>query len=798
MSIFICWVLFPTVFCLLSLGCGLVVQWISGAPIRSVLLLPVGYATIVVASQVTTFFSATTFLATPLVVVLGVAGLAIGVRTRRPPAPGLWPAAAALGVFLIYAAPVVLSGSATFLGYTLLGDTSIHFTLIDWVMKHGFHAVPLGPPSSSHSVIANYLITSYPLGAHTALGAVRPLVGQDVAWVFQPYIALLAAFTSLSVYALLERAIPARWLLALAAFLAAQTGLVYGYALEASVKEIATVCMIPLLVAVGSDFVARRGGVRATIPLAVVTAAGLGILNASILVWFVPILLAVLIGLFAKRGLRSWRTAAIEAGAFAILAAALSYPSLWVVNKFISNTTSTFTTGANNANEQFGNLLGPLSRWHAFGIWPVGDFRLGLTNHVALAYALIGVAILAVVLGLLWALRTASWWPLVFVAVSAIGWGYVTARSTPWGDAKALVIVSPALMATSLMGAASLWRAARRPEALLVAGAIAFGVLWTNALAYHSADLAPRDRLAELGRIGARFAGQGPTLYTEFEEFNKHFLRRMDPSGSDESWQDDPRGVLVDGGPGPYGYSIDIDQLAPLYVQHFRTLVLRRSGSASRPPSNYRLEYTGRFYTVWQKAAPSSTVIQHVALGDLIQPGAPVRCEAVAKLARAGGTRLAYVDAPQLPAMLPVKSRHPSYWRQDPGNPFVLVTYGGGTATGRITVHAAGRYAVWAQGSFSRRISILVDGKPAGHVQHMLNPRWTYTFAGSVSLQPGVHTVELVRARGNLAPGDGGRDRSIGPVVFDPSGRVRTVQQVPASGWRQLCGRRLDWVESIR
>src|SRR5439155_16001458 len=109
---------------------------------------------------------------------------------------------------------------ATFLGYTLLGDTSIHFSLIDWVMNHGHSAVPQGPPSSYHAALASYIATAYPLGAHTALGALRPLVGQDVAWLFQPYIALLATLIALCIYEILRRAIEQCWLRALGAFAA--------------------------------------------------------------------------------------------------------------------------------------------------------------------------------------------------------------------------------------------------------------------------------------------------------------------------------------------------------------------------------------------------------------------------------------------------------------------------------------------------------------------------------------------------------------------------------------------------
>src|SRR3954453_17360026 len=116
-SVFICWVLFPLLLLVLSLGCGLLVQRAAGVPVRGVLLVPVGLSTIVVASQVTTYWKATTFLATPLVIVLAVAGFALGWELRTANWE-LGAGAAAVGVFGTYAAPVVLSGSATFLGYT--------------------------------------------------------------------------------------------------------------------------------------------------------------------------------------------------------------------------------------------------------------------------------------------------------------------------------------------------------------------------------------------------------------------------------------------------------------------------------------------------------------------------------------------------------------------------------------------------------------------------------------------------------------------------------------------------------
>jgi hypothetical protein len=407
-----------------------------------------------------------------------------------------------------------------------------------------------------------------------------------------------------------------------------------------------------------------------------------------------------------------------------------------------------------------------------------------------------GVELAAIAIGLLWGIRCGNGWPFVFFVACAIGWGYVTARSTPWGDAKALMIVSPAVIAAAMLGPASLWRTKWRPAAIVLAAAITFGLLWTNALAYHGVDLAPRDRLSELGTIGHRFAGQGPTLYTEFEEFSKHFLHEENPSGSDEAWQDNPRATLADGAGTRFGFSTDIDQLAQSYVQHFRTLVLRRSGSASRPPSDYRLAYSGRFYDVWQKT--NVQVLAHLALGDTVQPAAVPPCPRIGTLAGRGATRLAYVERPQLPVLFPAQARRPRFWTPDGTDPTNLRPYGAGTLTGAIDVPQGGRYTVWVQGSFGRPVTVSIDGRRVGKVQHELNPRGQSDVAGQVSLGPGRHTILVVRPSGNLYPGDGGRNRLLGPIVLDPASDTRTVRELPATRWHDLCGRRLDWVEAIR
>ena len=65
---------------------------------------------------------------------------------------------------------------------------------------------------------------------------------------------------------------------------------------------------------------------------------------------------------------------------------------------------------------------------------------------------------------------------------------------------------------------------------MLLLGAIAGGVLWSNYLQYHNVTLAPRARLAELQTIGTLIAGKGPTFFNEYEIYgDRHFLRAGAP-----------------------------------------------------------------------------------------------------------------------------------------------------------------------------------------------------------------------------------------------------------------------------
>jgi len=74
-----------------------------------------------------------------------------------------------------------------------LDDTATWFSIVDRVIAHS-RALDGLPPSSYALNLHPYLYgMGYPLGSSLPLGIGRALVGVDVAWVFQPYLAFCGA-----------------------------------------------------------------------------------------------------------------------------------------------------------------------------------------------------------------------------------------------------------------------------------------------------------------------------------------------------------------------------------------------------------------------------------------------------------------------------------------------------------------------------------------------------------------------------------------------------------------------------
>ena len=743
----VAWVAFPLVMGVLSLGCGQAVQAAAGRRIPGMLLLPTGFAAIVVIAQLATMSATTARFATPAVVLGAIAGGLLALPWRRPEIDR-WPVLAALGSFAVFGAPVVLSGSATFTGWIKLDDTATWFALTDRVMQHGRSLAGL-PHSTYQVLLGNLLDTGYPVGAFVPLGVGGQLLHEDIAWLFAPYLAFLAAMLALAIYSLSARVIRSPGLRALTALVAAQASTFLGYALWGGVKELVVAALIALIAALVPMLLDPETTPRGAIPFGIATAAAFGALTAGAAVWLVPILVPALWLTFRAHGARF---AGISAAWFAGVAVVLAIPTLATVRQFQPATT-VLTSG-----KDLGNLNGPLKFEQILGIWPAGDFRVN-PRDIGPTHLLLAIAAVAAAIAVLVALRRRRPELVLYVASALTGAVVLTRLGSPWVAGKALATASPALVAAAMVGAAVLFESRLRLTGLVALLAVAGGVIWSNVLQVHDVSLAPRAELAELSAIGTRFAGQGPTLMTEFSIYGaRHFLRQLDTESAGElRWRVTP---LLDGrGLGP-SESRDIDAFQTDAVLVYRTLVLRRSATASRPPSVYRLVWQGNRYEVWQRpAASAERIIEHLPLGTATDPAAVPNCDEVRRLARLAGPAGRLVTVARTGTLLLDlgSAELPAGWDAYSEPPDTVLPNGAGTITMVANITTPGRYRFFLGGTgFRDRLDIVVDGR------HIYSGRvgWTWpglvTPVGETPLRKGRHRVELRYHSPSLAPGSGG------------------------------------------
>jgi hypothetical protein len=792
------WVLFPLVLLAVCVGCGLAVERVAGWRLPGALIASLGLALVIVTATLTTYEASTAPLTTALVVLLALAGYVTSIGRIRELRLEPWMLAVGLAVFAVLAAPIVLSGNATFLGYFVLNDAAVHFALINQLLAHG-RDLGAVPPSGLSAILSSYVGTDYPIGSQVALGAVRPLVGQNVAWVFQPYIAVILSLGAVALYQLLDGVVRSRPLRALCAFVAAQPGLVYAFYLEASVKELTTIWILTLLVLVVLATLRGKLGPRRLVPLAIVIVAALDVLDLAVVPWVgVPLAVFALLSVWRERDVlrrMSKRRLALESAGCAVVLAGLAAPIIASARMFFSVATNVLTQSGD-----LGNLVTPLLRWQMLGIWPSGDFRFAVVSHYRATYALLGVAFVSAVLGAAWVLRRRAPAPALLLAGNGIATLYLLSRGSPYANAKVMMIFSLTVMLMVMLGAVALHDSGRRLEGWGLALLLTGGVLWTNAAAYRGVSVAPRARLAELALIGSRFSGQGPTFYNQSDEFAIDFLGAAAPTDP-ALGAPTPRSGLP---PRPFQQARlpwDPDELDVSYLEGFPLLVLGRSPLDSRPPANYRLAYRGRFYEVWRRTA-TPHVLEHVALGGGLDPAAVPGCATVTVLAARAArehARLAYVVGAPLATLVPTQSQRPDNWGEVSGEPYSLIPrQEAGAIVGMVQVQSSGRYQAWLQGSFSQPVQVWIDGREIGSASYELGPPGQSTPIAELNLRAGIHKISLVVPDKGLAPGVTLANQTVGPLTLAPATDAQAVGEVEPADARSLCGRSLDWIEIVR
>jgi hypothetical protein len=792
-----------------SVGCGLLVRRIAGGALSTLLLAPVGFALLVAICAFTTSYGWLAPAAGPIVTAVAVVGFVLEARSRPltlprlSGGPWLWPVIAALVVFAAVGGPVFLTGSVGWTGYTRIVDIAFQMDFAQHLADAGRVLPPNG--GSSYNIVTSKLLgIGYPGGSQATLGVMANLTHTNVAWCYQAFLAFAAAMGALAIYSMLGRVTQNGLMRCLGAAVAIQPNILYGYALEAGIKELTTASLLLVVVAVLTDRLPGKGLRRSVVPLAVAVSGAFGAFSLGLAPWLGLLLAgAFIVSLIRRSGhryvLESWAV-------FAAVATVISLPGLITAAK-LASVAGTAVGGVVDLG--LGNLATPVSRWASAGVWLTGDYRYPLahttTSHV-FDVIIIGLA----VLGVLAAAARKRWALVVLGVTTPIALDYFIKHSTAWIQLKAFTITAAFVVLLAFAGAAALQRMGRRwvsPLGWVAALVIAGGVLYGNALIYHDTTLAPGARYHDLAAVASRYAGHGPTLDPYFDEYAEYFLR-----GQGGSTLVNPAnfGLAVRPGvpapPGGQSFGWDLNQLVPSYIQSFPLIIQPRSPTASRAPSNYDLIERTHFFDVWRRDRPSSAVLQHYPLSSLPHERTPALCRLITAAARRAGpgAEVAYATNATVAVVNPVEGIHPDYWKAL--GPSTLAAYGAGTAQMRFALAGAGSYSIWLQGSLGRPLAVYVDGKRLSSIGYEERYPDQFLLVADATLGAGRHTLRLVRGGGSLHPGSGDPaveaiPRTIGAIVFNrEASTANQVYVAPATRTAQICSAPVgyEWLELLR
>jgi hypothetical protein len=822
----ISWALAPVTMLIVVTALGLLVRRLSGGALAGVLVLPIGFAAVLVSAALTTQLSATAPLTGAALGVLAVAGLVLERRTWWPPGSQrlAWPAAAAIAAFLAFAVPTVLAGSVGFTGYTRIVDIAHQLDFAAYLGDKGHTPIELARSSYEH-IVKGLLNSGYPGGWQAALAGFGQLLRTDPLWLYQPLLAVTGGVGALVLYALLANAIPSAPVRAGAAAVAIQPNVLYAAGLVGGFKEIAAAWLLAVVAVLVRAHRFEPARWREQIPLA----TALGGLLAAFNVAAIPWLGVMLVGFLAlalwerRRDLRTWRPgrptstrAALGWVAAAAVLLALSLPAAVAAVKLsdVAFGADSGSASGRTAVSDKGNLLTAMPVRAAGGVWITDDYRNGSRGTTAAKDVFVWIGVGLALLGLAASIRRRDWSLAVLGIASAVALTYYANRTGPWIELKAIGITGSIALACAFAGAAALARSGRRflvAAGWLVGAVVALSVLAGNALAYHNGWIAPESRLRELEQIGKDYDGRGPALFPDFDEIAEYLLRRQDASvavspapGAIPRLSRDPRtgGILKRT---QFTFGSDIDNLDVAHIQSRPLLILRRSPKGSRPPSNWQLVERRRYYEVWERNRPASSVRLHVPFQGRPGETSATTCDRVVDQVRAAAkgksARLAYTMRPVEAELRVGQTAHPDIWTLGRRRGTALYLNGAGSAVGRLNVPRAGSYRAWLGGSFGREFRVEIDGRRIGELELDFNYPDHFEPVGAIRLGAGSHHVRLSRGGITLKPGNGDSgDQYAGPLVLLPAGREHPpIRTAPIGDAARLCrAGGLDWLEVVR
>jgi hypothetical protein len=786
------WIALPAVAVVLAVGLSLLLERATGHRLGA-LRVPVGLCAAVCITLGLYWVHLPGPVAAAAIGLPALAGIALEWRELANWRPG-WMTIGWLAAYGFQLAPVILSGEWTWAGYNFVNDTATQMLLADYLTEHGMATPDTAQVSTATEFVRVYFDGAYPVGSHGLLGTLHEFVRIPLAALYQPYIAVLAASGGIALAQLARRAgLPAA-AAAATAVLAVGANLFYQYALQGNVKEIAFFMALSAAAAAGRELVVSDKPLRASAATAICFAAAFEIYSAAAAAYLLTLgLMLAAAALWRRRA-----TVAQLATAGAALAAGalvLAIPGL--VGAITFNRVASGVFATENRAADLGQLLRPLEKIQVAGVWLSGEYRLPVPpGREWLSVALCILVGLLVVVGVAWSLRRREPATLIVLGTTLIAALYLMPRLSPYAEGKVLALASPVVVLGAAVGA---WAVAKRWAWAggALAAAVAVGILWSDALAYHDVKLAPIERMEALADVGGELKRtHGLVLVNEPEEFAKFFNGGTRFNTATEAIT--PRQIHLRKPQNFQSLYFDLDDQVLSYVEGFPAIVKRRSPSASRPPANYQLVYANRWYEAWVRDSASPRVLAHLPLQAVQRATTRPACDAVLELAGRArrGDLLVAARQPQQVMLDTADARRSPGWAPHSWQPGMVVPSTPGAAEARVRVERPGRYRAWVAGSFTRPIEASVDGEGIGAAGGVNNlGQWLP--AGTVALSAGEHELELSKPGGGLSPGDG-YDGELGPLVLEPLPGGDSLERVEPKRARSLCGRAWDWIELVR
>ncbi len=564
------------------------------------------------------------------VVVVASGWLALARRAPLTPDPD----AAAIGLLAVAGAciPYVASGRFGIPGVSFNNDPAAHLAWATGLQDPGLAAI-------AHPT------AGYPVGPHSLMAALSSGTGLDLDQVFAGFLIALPALVAWAALPLLDGLTRPRRVLA--ALLVAFAYLVAAFYTQAGFKELLLIADLIALVGIVREV--ARGRLRASLSAGALTGVLLAGIVVSIsyggLAWPVAMLAiwavtSAAVGLFDGRRqklLVCVRAAlsprrgpvamAIGAAAVALLLLALDFPRL--IDSLSLFGSSPSGTGS-ITSENIGHLVGPLSKYEIFGIWPLADFRLRIAEtwrNVALVLLAMGVTAFA---GLWWLRRRDLALPSAWAATVALML-YLNATESAYVASKGFAVAGAFTMLLAVRPLlarlpARLDRPVPRLARAAVVTVFAAAALYSSYLALEGGRVGARVHSDDIATLRAATGGER-TIFMGADDFVVWELRGV-PVASFSGHPSGKRAV--------YGEPLDFDSGLAADYNGARYVITPRTAYQSEPPPSFRLAATTGSYLLWERDGQRT---RREILAEGGAPGATLDCSTPAgrRLARRTG-----------------------------------------------------------------------------------------------------------------------------------------------------------------